>query len=116
VYTFIGVWWRKGIRAPLTAKIIIGFVWVFVILAVAIGNITHRNKQELYQSPTPVSEFTFPPYLLFTLYFIVLVLDWRRIYGIPYLGRIYLALDNTLFLAPGLYPVVLLESGQHHSQ
>lgn len=53
VYTFIGVWWRKGIRAPLTAKIIIGFVWVFVILAVAIGNITHRNKQELYQSPTP---------------------------------------------------------------
>ncbi|KAF9467367.1 hypothetical protein BDZ94DRAFT_1249167 [Collybia nuda] len=55
IYTFIGVWWRigMGMGSVRVAKVIIGLVWLFIILMVVIGNATHSDKNDLYQSPTP---------------------------------------------------------------
>jgi hypothetical protein len=50
VHTFSSVWWRRGIRSLLTASIIIGIIWLFVILYVAIGLGLNINKS--YMTPT----------------------------------------------------------------
>jgi hypothetical protein len=60
-FTFIGIWWGRGARMLVTAKITIGLVWLFVILIVAIPNIIHHDKHQLYIAPTPVGRiFVFP--------------------------------------------------------
>ncbi|TFK44243.1 hypothetical protein BDQ12DRAFT_7840 [Crucibulum laeve] len=53
IYTFIGIWWRKGTGAVFVTKIVILGVWSFIVIMVVVGNVTHTNKRELYQSPTP---------------------------------------------------------------
>jgi len=53
VFTFIRIWWSKDIRLLRTAEFIIGLVWFFILLLVAIPNLTHRNKHLLYEVPTP---------------------------------------------------------------
>jgi len=52
LYTFVVVWWRRGMHAVLVAKIIVALIWIFVILMVIIGNAIH-DERSLYQSPTP---------------------------------------------------------------
>ncbi|KAJ7745447.1 hypothetical protein DFH07DRAFT_748882 [Mycena maculata] len=49
VFTFVGVWYRKGLGATFSATILIGAVWLFVILLVGIGNAEHKHLE----SPTP---------------------------------------------------------------
>ncbi|KAF8893529.1 hypothetical protein BD779DRAFT_1506741 [Infundibulicybe gibba] len=44
IYTFVGIWWRRGMGAVLGAKIIMVLVWIFIILMVVIGNATHADK------------------------------------------------------------------------
>ncbi|KAF7357718.1 hypothetical protein MVEN_00817700 [Mycena venus] len=51
IFTFAGVWWRKGLGATRLATFLVALVWVFVALLVGIGNATH--KHDLYESPTP---------------------------------------------------------------
>ncbi|KAJ6629520.1 hypothetical protein B0H10DRAFT_1776278 [Mycena sp. CBHHK59/15] len=53
VFTFVGVWWRKGLGATFLAEILVGLAWLFVVLIVAIGNALHRSTHDLYESPTP---------------------------------------------------------------
>ncbi|KAJ7451761.1 hypothetical protein B0H11DRAFT_2075009 [Mycena galericulata] len=49
LFTFVGVWFRKGLGATFTATILIALVWIFVILLVGIGNADHRALT----GPTP---------------------------------------------------------------
>jgi len=51
IFTFAGVWWRKGLGATRLATFLVALVWVFVALLIGIGNATH--KHDLYESPTP---------------------------------------------------------------
>ncbi|KAJ7282868.1 hypothetical protein C8J57DRAFT_53677 [Mycena rebaudengoi] len=53
VFTFAGVWWRKGLSATFLARILVGLLWLFVALIVIIGNVTNRGPGDLYESPTP---------------------------------------------------------------
>ncbi|KAJ7267536.1 hypothetical protein B0H12DRAFT_1092875 [Mycena haematopus] len=51
IFTFVGVWWRKGLGSTRLATFLVALVWVFVALLVGIGNATH--KHDLYEAPTP---------------------------------------------------------------
>ncbi|KAF8199813.1 hypothetical protein K438DRAFT_1582944, partial [Mycena galopus ATCC 62051] len=51
IFTFVGVWWRKGLGSTRLATFLVALVWVFVALLVGIGNAMHKN--DLYESPTP---------------------------------------------------------------
>ncbi|RDB16862.1 hypothetical protein Hypma_002509 [Hypsizygus marmoreus] len=55
IYTFIGVWWRigMGVSSVRVAKVMVCLVWLFVLLMIVIGNATHSDKHELFESPTP---------------------------------------------------------------
>jgi hypothetical protein len=50
VHTFSSVWWRRGVKSLLTASILMGLVWLFVILYVAIG--LGLNIDKSYMTPT----------------------------------------------------------------
>ncbi|KAF7376476.1 hypothetical protein MSAN_00063300 [Mycena sanguinolenta] len=51
IFTFVGVWWRKGLGSTRLAFFLVALVWIFVALFVGIGNATHKDK--LYEAPTP---------------------------------------------------------------
>ncbi|KAJ7497678.1 hypothetical protein FB451DRAFT_1018379, partial [Mycena latifolia] len=55
LFTFAGVWFRKGLGATSLATLLVGLIWLFVILMVAIGNALHRGPgaHDLYDAPTP---------------------------------------------------------------
>ncbi|KAJ7693375.1 hypothetical protein B0H17DRAFT_1059942 [Mycena rosella] len=53
IFTWVGVWCRKGLGATSLATFLIALVWLFVALLVGIGNATHRGRHDLYESPTP---------------------------------------------------------------
>jgi hypothetical protein len=49
-HTFSSLWWSRGVKSILTASILMGLVWSFVILYVAIGLGVNINKS--YMTPT----------------------------------------------------------------
>ncbi|KAJ7045895.1 hypothetical protein C8F04DRAFT_1227946 [Mycena alexandri] len=51
LFTFAGVWFRKG--STFVATLSVAVAWLFVILMVGIGNATHRGSHTLFESPTP---------------------------------------------------------------
>ncbi|KAJ7105417.1 hypothetical protein C8R43DRAFT_1046810 [Mycena crocata] len=53
LFTFAGVWFRKGLGATSLATGLVGLAWLFVILMIAIGNGLHRGEHNLYEAPTP---------------------------------------------------------------
>ncbi|KAJ7141392.1 hypothetical protein C8R44DRAFT_763319 [Mycena epipterygia] len=53
LFTFVGVWWRKGLGATALATALIALTWLFVALLIGIGNVAHRGAHDLYESPTP---------------------------------------------------------------
>jgi hypothetical protein len=52
IHTFVAIWWRKGIHALRSAKIIMALVWLYVIFFVGIGIGLNNDKD--YVVPTPV--------------------------------------------------------------
>ncbi|KAJ6521955.1 hypothetical protein DFH09DRAFT_212956 [Mycena vulgaris] len=53
LFTFAGVWFRKGLGATGLATTLVALAWLFVVLMIAIGNATNRGSGALYESPTP---------------------------------------------------------------
>jgi hypothetical protein len=49
------------VGAVWTAKLLVGIVWLFILIIVIVGNVVNRNKENLFQAPTPVSEEYGPP-------------------------------------------------------
>ncbi|KAF9001002.1 hypothetical protein BDQ17DRAFT_1358973 [Cyathus striatus] len=56
IYTFVGVWWEKGLgrRGILVAKVVVAVGWTFVALITLLGNLKVGIKDNhLFEIPTP---------------------------------------------------------------
>ncbi|KAJ7025872.1 hypothetical protein C8F04DRAFT_1126975 [Mycena alexandri] len=51
LFTFAGVWFRAGSTS--LATVLVALAWLYVILIIAIGNVTHPSSRTLFESPTP---------------------------------------------------------------
>lgn len=105
-----------GVGSVRTAKIIICLVWLFIFLMVVIGNAIHSDKNELYQSPTPVSPapLSSERAVLNKHRLAVLVLDRPELPAVPHLGRVFLVLDHTSIFFTSIHTPFLLEPGKHY--
>lgn len=53
LFTFAGIWFRKGLESTYLATFLMALAWLFVALMVALGNATNDGPHDMYESPTP---------------------------------------------------------------